>query len=99
MARFCHKCGNEIIEEGKFCAKCGAKLNIEKKPVPSDDDNYSCPFCGETIPRSRRCPKCGKSLKKNDDDGSLKICLGILVVFIFMFLILLIIFIFTRTMF
>ena len=35
---FCHKCGNQALEDAGFCQKCGAKLIVEQAapPIPSE---------------------------------------------------------------
>ncbi len=84
MAKFCDKCGSEIKKGNKFCDKCGNKISITNNNISSSKTTYSCPYCGQEIPYSAKCPKCGKSLK-NDD--AKKLGLGIIGIFILLILI------------
>ena len=83
MARFCDKCGTEIKEGSKFCDKCGNKIAAINQNNPSTGTTFSCPYCGQKIPYSTRCPRCGKSLKSDD---AAKIGLGIIAIIILTFL-------------
>lgn len=83
MSKFCDKCGAEVKDGDKFCDKCGNKVNMADN-VSSASTTYSCPYCGQEIPYSTRCPKCGRSLK-NDDAA--KVGLGIIGVIILFILI------------
>lgn len=84
MARFCDKCGAKIKEESKFCDKCGNKIAATKQNTSYTDTTFSCPYCGQKIPYSTRCPKCGKSLKSDD---AAKVGLGIIGIIILLILI------------
>ena len=83
MPRFCDKCGAKLKNGYKFCDKCGNKLDLTNNNIHSTGVNYSCPYCGQNIPYSTKCPKCGKSLK-NDD--ALMAGLGIIGIVILLFL-------------
>lgn len=67
MPMFCDKCGAEQKNKNaKFCDKCGNKLISTNNNINSTSASYSCPYCGQKIPYSTKCPKCGKSLQNDD---------------------------------
>lgn len=44
MAKFCPKCGEELVDNAKFCKNCGANLdNIESYTNLNDQGNYGIP--------------------------------------------------------
>ena len=83
MPKFCDKCGAELKEGDKFCDKCGNRISMTDN-ISSTNTTYSCPYCGQKIPYSTRCPKCGKSLKNND---AAKVGFGIIGIIILLILI------------
>lgn len=85
MPIFCDKCGAKIRNENaKFCDKCGNEITTTSNNIHSTSTSYSCPYCGQEIPYSTKCPKCGKSLQ-NDD--AVKAGLGVVGIIILLFLI------------
>ncbi|MCX6692412.1 MAG: zinc ribbon domain-containing protein [Methanoregula sp.] len=61
MAKFCHKCGTQAIDdESVFCTKCGTQY-IQNIPEKKDD---VCPKCGTKIldKQSVFCNKCGSQV-------------------------------------
>lgn len=84
MAKFCDKCGNELKDNDKFCDKCGNEVIVVKSNTSTSGTSYSCPYCGKTIPYSKKCPYCGKSL--HNDDAA-KLGLGVVGIFLLIILI------------
>ena len=85
ISMFCDKCGAQLKNENaKFCDKCGNRITVTNNNIHSTSTSYSCPYCGQEIPYSTKCPKCGKSLK--NDDATMA-GLGIVRIVILLFLI------------
>lgn len=83
MSKFCDKCGAELKDGVKFCDKCGNNVSEINNSQTSSGTSYSCPHCGKTIPYSKRCPYCKKSLGNEDA----KNCgLGIVAIFLLVLL-------------
>ena len=84
MSRFCDKCGAELKDGVKFCDKCGNKVNEINNNQPSSETSYSCPYCGKTIPYSKRCPYCKKSLGNDDAKNCGLGLIGIFLIIVFL---------------
>lgn len=72
---YCSKCGNKIEDNDKFCRSCGNSITItndelvdSSAPTPLTNTPTSAPFCtncGETVGKSKICPRCHLKTKKN----------------------------------
>lgn len=77
MAKFCHACGNALVEGSQFCNKCGAKVMNAQQPVqqqPVQQPVYQQPVQQPVY----RQPIYQQPQPKQSSNGALIVCLTML---------------------
>src|SRR5208282_312611 len=69
MAKYCTKCGREVVPGKRFCAGCGQALPVEVPPAqentapPVEPVAPVCAQCGAALPPGKRfCTQCGHAV-------------------------------------